>query len=383
MPDSFSTLATVSLQLILQHLDARSFVATALCSRDTLAAASSPFAMHFLSPITLRITDMCEDRRCTSQSLLRFVDVEFCCHGCPFSEDVLASMQSIPRLRVVDLGFYRHHYGLTPLYELSNLAGIAKLKVGMSLDQLQIEHIAERMPQLHTLHLLHTRQLPPVWSALHRLSNLTCLALTLDHEYDALLPAHHADLAACSKLSHLILIRTNGQAIAGVVQHPGLGSQLTQLELWECGLSIEDPAEWNRGFAAMQLLRTLTLRVCSDTEDCLAAAAGHAPSLEKIAVIPRDDQLVSACPGPWRSDYTVPSIIDVQTALMCRQAFKAGDAALFCIQLQFSRLCRECNTNRLGSARWEMEIDGWRALETKTANALCRFRLLLDGPPAN
>lgn len=114
MPASFSTLATVSLQLILQHLDARSIVATALCSRHTLAAASAPFAMRFLSPLALLMSEGC---RCGPRSLLRFVDVELRFPCCIFDsvdrQIVLSNVDSIPRLRSLDLSAERTERGMS------------------------------------------------------------------------------------------------------------------------------------------------------------------------------------------------------------------------------------------------------------------------------
>ena len=287
MSASFSTIATVSLQLILQHLDARSLVAAAVCSRNTLAAASSPFAMRSLSSITLRITNLCEDRRCTPLSLLRFVDVEICCRSCPFTDGVLASIQSFPRLRGLDLSYYRDADGLKPLYELSNLAGVTSLKLGTRLTQVQVEHIADRLPQLRTLYLLHACQQSPAMMALRRFPHLTCLAITSRNRHVFLLPLTITHLIACAELTHLILIQHQSRAVLGIMQDPILSERLKQIELrtFEPGIdSAEDRATWCRCFAGMRSLVSLTLRSCVGVGD-LISAASHAPALDIITVI--------------------------------------------------------------------------------------------------
>jgi hypothetical protein len=50
---TLSGLATVELQLIMQHCDAQSLLALARCSRFTLSAASDPFAWRGLSSFSL------------------------------------------------------------------------------------------------------------------------------------------------------------------------------------------------------------------------------------------------------------------------------------------------------------------------------------------
>lgn len=334
--------------------------------------------MRALWPITLRITDLCEDRRCTPLSLLRFVAVEICCHGCPFSEAVLEGMQSFPRLRGLDLSFYRHGYGLKPLYELSNLAGVSSLKLGMQLTEVQVEHMAGRLPLLRTLHLLHAQYFPAM-TALRRLPHLTCLAIAY-LQHSALIADNLSHLAACAKLTYLILIEPHSQAVLCVLQHPILCARLAHLELreFDAQLFSGDGFEgFSRGFAAMQLLRFLTLRSCIESGAAIVVAS-HAPALETITVLPRNDQILTA--GAMRHNYTVPCISDVRDALKTRET---STASTLCLELRFTPLCRELNTRRLGALRWEIEMENWRALQTKTARNRCRFRLVLDAPQSN
>lgn len=264
---------------------------------------------------------------------------------------------------------------------LPNLANLNTLKIGIPLTPLQMESIAQHMPQLHTLHLLHSRQPPSACSALPRLSNLTSLALCL--EYFALQTMELGSLSDCAKLRQLILIRAPSMSVVALMLRPTLGERLSQLELVECAATISfinnGAVVWGRSFAAMRLLQILTLRACADTGSVCLAAGGHSPALTTIVLIPKDTQLLDAAD----SMYSVPTVKQVREALQLRQALPSDHTAPFCIQLQFFRRCREHNITELGSARWTMEVDGWRELETTTLHQQCRFQLMLDVSPSS
>lgn len=68
-------LATVELQLIMQHCDKVSLLRLARCNRMTLAAASHPFAWRSSAPLPMKVDRLSVIAAQISTSLLRFADV--------------------------------------------------------------------------------------------------------------------------------------------------------------------------------------------------------------------------------------------------------------------------------------------------------------------
>ena len=335
---SLDRLATVELQLIMQHCDAQSLLLLARCSRFTLHAASDPFAWRALSPLSWNFVhplgpgadvelrrpeiSLWQRMRCCirplplspppapslllrmpslaqriSGSLLRHCDIRidwnydrsFRCY--PVSDAEQDSLAAIPRLRALD-SCDRQGAGpsqIATLVQRPGLRGLVSLVCGKrQLHEKSIGALAVHCPQLSTVSTQGSSRTDP---PLHLLPALTDLIVSVRHSGGLTM----AGVARCSGLRRLSVSPDNSNGFTARDVHAALLSpSLRSLEYLSVrGLDAlhtdgrDQPAaqlDWAAAFANLPALRSLHLSDPRGVVELLAAVGAGCAQLHSLRV---------------------------------------------------------------------------------------------------
>ena len=149
----FRRLATVELQLIMQHCDQRTLLALARCSRFTLSAASHPFAWRALSPLSFPTTVADLGGRLRGSRLLAHCDVALRWQPPtnwwqPAVDDAeLAAIESVPRL--VELDTRARNVKSAELRRLLSHPALAGLTTLHTAGRIQMDNSCTALLTLH------------------------------------------------------------------------------------------------------------------------------------------------------------------------------------------------------------------------------------------
>jgi hypothetical protein len=326
---SLHRLATIELQLVMQHCDAQSLLALARCSRFTLEAASDSFAWRALSPLPLPFSFLpnpvseeygwagwrwlcccCCSRRphappaaptlsvLVSGSLLRFCDIGVNwrdgaahCPG-PVTDAELDALAATPRLCALStvgrLGVSGPR--LDSLLRRPGLRGLTALSCTAA--QLSPAVLAGCCPRLCRLTLWaagrtepgafagRAHAVPPL--GLERLPALTALAFV---------GGAHRDISLCRGLLRLEFSGVAPRAVLAVLAAPAGLAALRHLTVAGINASRADgcsrppaPVDWAAAFQNLLALRSLDLEDVRAPAALLSAACLYCARLEQLRV---------------------------------------------------------------------------------------------------
>ena len=328
--ENFQRMATVELQLVMQHCDAQSLLALARCSRFTFAAASNSFAWRCAPPVRVDIARFAATE--VPMSTLHCILDSMCCSAClpqpqpplPLPSDAADSRWSLlrhvdqsvhwtsargvrsgdryqafvarrllpllPRVRSLDLS-EAQMLGLQWSDVHSCLVALGQLTAidlaGMLLSDDEMRALAGNLPRLRTLRCRPSgdvRQCLQPLTQLPLLTDLGLMAVTLHGS-----PDDFAVIAECPNLRRLALVNVSEAVCGPLLQAPGL-QRLRRLTLALMFCLPDQPrADWTAAFANLQSLRRLTIDRCNSMCAApLVAAAAEAgcPQLCRLRIAP-------------------------------------------------------------------------------------------------
>jgi len=349
---SFQRLAVVEVQLVMQMCDLQSLLALAQCSRATLAAASHPFVWRGLPPLLVSSSEL--ERvapAALSASLLRFCDVALRCPprvprwligaaADSQTEDTLRLIESIPRLRALDVlrfkGLRLDHWRRMLAHPA--LRTLTALRVGAGdrhddggVGGALIPLLAAHCSQLQRLHLHAADPLLPAAPESPDPSASQPPSPPLPHLTDLLLqmlaPALPGplDLSWCPSLRRLHLTSMTDNTACAVLCSASL-MRLEVLVLHCVGDDFPEPdeeADWAGCFANLRALHSLRLYHCR-AEGLLLAAL--------LTMDPQRLPLRSLHLRPWEEDLPQPllsRLLDHLPCLSVRLELSNGPPAMY------------------------------------------------------
>ena len=368
----FRSLATVELQLVMQHCDLNTLLALARCSRFTLSAASHPFAWRALSPLSFPTTVA---SRLHGSRLLAHCDVALRWmsatkeRGQPDVDDAeLAAIGSVPRL--VELDTHAREVKSAQMQRLlshPSLAGLTALHTGGGqLDGTCTALLPLHQPRLRTLSVQidHDSDADPrLLAPLPQLPALTDLSLDASGVGDGVVEM----IGRCASLRRLHLGSLQNDVLFAVLTAPAR-AQLESLSLSGvvvrppdgaaaaadgAGSSAADVQSWRASFENLQSLRSLSLRDCGHHGVLFAGAAAALASGGALR------NLTALCTDTLKVDNEGGSLIPLLAAhcpqlrrlhmfeLYCRYRCNPGALAGLPLLSNLSDLRLQCAASRL------------------------------------
>lgn len=330
MSSSRRPLAVIELLLIMRALDLPSLLRFARCSRSCFRAASSPFALQF---VTLRLT-IPRSTSFRSSRILSHAALSVCVlsHATTSADDLC--------LQVQDLGSPLHELDASQCKRFScarwkellqhpafqSLRSL-RLHAGSTRQDIdgELVEIIFALPHLHTLAVEPMYSDPACWVALPHSTRLTSLTIHDSAKDDrrSLLPI----IAQCTQLRQLRVIEPalyGGGAFSACFCSPSMRSleDLT-LEVLHCSGSMLRQAvcveDYSAGFLNLRSLRRLTLRhIC-----CIDSILPHvqqASALCALTIIPQSyrEPEGSSTPTP----FTLVKLLQSCPQLHCTLKFE-------------------------------------------------------------
>jgi hypothetical protein len=288
---SFTRLAAVEMQLVMQLLDWRSIIALGRTCSSSLRAASSSFAWLHCAPASLRWTPARHKRilrglersRMMCHTPLAIID--------PPIDDIALLVLLAPRIRLLDLRktFNMDSALLDPLFTMGSddsllpLRGLTELRIGV--DCATSFAMAKGLVHCTVLHTLdiHLRSCYPLPHVLHRLPALT--SLRLDERSDDGYPFTFDDLPApisqCLGLRELILCAIDCFTVSRILCVDNLSRTLRTLVLEQVVLDVSEgdpPIAWAQCWRNLHSLHSLSFDRCISLTAPLRALHDHPPS---------------------------------------------------------------------------------------------------------
>lgn len=291
MPSSCRPLADIELQLIMRALDLTSLLRFARCSQRCFRAASSLFAVHF---VTVRVTipdtqqHFARIRSSRGQSTLDLFHLRGPDHGV---QELGLPLHELDASHCI--GFACARWKPLLRHPIFQTLRALRLHASFTREEIDVEiGIILALPRLHTLDIRRMRAYPAAWGALPHATQLTSLTINDSGTDDRrrLLPI----IAQCAQLRQLRVVQPalyGGAAFSACFCSLALRSlhDLTLDDLNCSGsmlrqaVSAEDYAS---GFRNLSSLHRLTLRhVCCI--DSILPHLHHAPALCSLTIMPQ------------------------------------------------------------------------------------------------
>ena len=294
----FQRLATVELQLIMQHCDFKTLLALARCSRFALSAASHPFAWRALPPLSFPTTVADLGGRLRGSRLLAHCDVAL--RWLPSTQErwqpdvddaELAAIESVPRL--VELDVRAREVEGSQMKRLlchSALAGLTALHSSAHAGRMDADYTSQLLCQTRlrtlSLRMSHDPESDPrLLASLPQLPALTDLSLSASCVGDDAVDA----IGRCASLRRLHLSSVEPADVFAVLTSPARAwlESLSLRNVWARPPSPDgaaaadvgadsftvDVESWKASVENLQSLRSLSLQYCSGHDVIFAGAA--------------------------------------------------------------------------------------------------------------
>jgi hypothetical protein len=275
---SIAALATVELQLVMQHLDLRSFLALARCDTHSLAAASTEFACTY-QLVSVSLGDENAIHRPGTSRILRHCHISIDAKNRRLNDahPHVSSALELPRIReLTGIDFYQsiERFARPSLAHVTSIHGT--LGLGNVTCQCVFGALLTHFPSVEHLGFVCVGMTShELLAPLAKLTRLRTLSL-----YNPSNSFTAAVLDACTSLRELEFVHMPSSILSSLLSSTGAQRlECITLENW-----WHIKIDWQLG--NLESLRRLELRGCDDFINVLLRNPHGVPALESLILFP-------------------------------------------------------------------------------------------------